>query len=220
LNPEYRNTVALRYSIGGYSVGATYTAVNNVIQSEFVQNDENHVTRVIQTNIGKRHQWGINGFAPFQFAKWYSLRIYAEATYAMVDTRYSGERFKNDYLSIYVGPQNVFTILSTLRANVQMMWMKPPWQGITQLDNVWNVDAQIEKSFFDNRLILTLLCSDIFNSVVNTGKLHFGNINQTIKENHHQRQIMLAARYSFGSQKIRGARNRRVGIEEEISRTK
>ena len=46
------------------------------------------------------------------------------------------------------------------------------------------------------------------------------NINQTVKEDQNQRRIMLTAHYNFGSQQIRGTRDRSVGIDEEIGRTK
>jgi hypothetical protein len=65
-----------------------------------------------------------------------------------------------------------------------------------------------------------LSCNDIFGSLVYTGKIKFGNINQSFKENYHPRRTMLTARYSFGSQQIRGARNRSVGIEDEMGRAR
>ena len=50
--------------------------------------------------------------------------------------------------------------------------------------------------------------------------MKIGNINQTVKQEMNQRRIMLTVRYSFGSQQIRGARNRSVGIEEEMGRAR
>jgi hypothetical protein len=52
------------------------------------------------------------------------------------------------------------------------------------------------------------------------GRMKIGNINQTVAQEMNRRRIMLTVRYSFGSQQIRGARNRSVGIEEEMSRTR
>ena len=80
------------------------------------------------------------------------------------------------------------------------------------------MNARIEKTF--NRLSLSLSCNDIFNSVVAKGTMKFGNINQSVKQETNQFQTMLTVRYSFGSQQIRGARNRSVGIEEEMGRAR
>ncbi len=101
-----------------------------------------------------------------------------------------------------------------------MIWRNVPWDGIVQTNATWVMNAQIEKSFFDKRLSLTVSCDDIFSTMAYRGNINFGNINQSIKETYSGRQILLTARYSFGSQKIRGARNRSVGIEDEMGRTK
>ena len=221
LQPEYRNTVALRYNIGEYMASASYSAVNDVLEKEFMQDDVSKITSIIQKNIGKRQRLNLTSFVPIKFAKWYTVNIYAEVAYFMVDARYNGEPFNDDYWGAYADMQHAFTILPTLRANVQMMWMSPSRTGlIARLDGMWSMGAQVEKSFFDRRLSLSLSCNDIFGSLVYTGKLKSGNINQAIKEDHSIRQVMLTARYSFGSQKIRGARNRSVGIEEEMGRAR
>ena len=221
LKPQYPNTITLRYNIGGYSVNTSYSFVNDVFEKVFIQDDENKNIFITQNNIGKRQDFTLSGYAPIKFSKWYTLNIYAEATCYMVDALYNGEPLKKDYLEGYASLQHFFTILPTMRANIQMAWVPPCWSGlIARLDGVWWMDAQIEKTFFDKRLSLTLSYNDIFSSNIWIGKIKFGNIDQTFKENYHQRRTMLTARYSFGSQKIRGARNRNVGIEEEMGRTK
>jgi hypothetical protein len=104
---------------------------------------------------------------------------------------------------------------------MQMTWQKPTYFGIVQLDDdIWMVNAQIEKTLLDNRLSLSLSCNDIFNTMNMSGTMKIGNINQTVKQHMNQRQVMLTARYNFGSQQIRGARNRSVGIEEEMGRAR
>jgi len=110
--------------------------------------------------------------------------------------------------------------LPTMRANIQMWWQKPSWQGIILLEDIWSMNAQIEKTLLDNRLSLSLSCNDLFNSIIAKGTMKFGNINQTVQQYQNQRQVMLTVRYSFGSQQIRGARNRNVGIEEEMGRAR
>ena len=177
--------------------------------------------QITQNNIGKRQDFTINSYAPVKIAKWYTLNIYAQATYNMVDALYNGEPLKKDYFDIYVSLQHVFTILPTMRANVQMIWMPRNWSGlISHVDGLWSMDTQIEKTFFERRLSLSLSCNDIFNTLVWTGKIIHGNINQAFKENYHQRRTMLTVRYSFGSQQIRNARSRSVGIEEEMGRAR
>ena len=220
LQPEYRNTLALRYSIGGYSINASYSVVNDVIEKEFIQDNANRNIHITYNNIGKREAFAINVFAPVKIAKWYTLNTYAQTSWNRVDARYNGDQIKKDYLDSYVGMQHVFTILPTLRANMQMAWMPPSWQGlVARLDGFWTVNGQIEKTFFDRRLSMSLSCNDLFGTSIFIGKIKYGNIDQDFKEDYHHRKTLLTLRYNFGSQQIRGARNRSVGIEEEMGRT-
>ena len=220
LKPSYLNTAALRYSIGNYSASLSYNVINDIFQQDYIQNDENRTMGITTNNIGKREQFTLSLSVPLQVTKWYNVSIYSETSYIKADTRHSGEQFLNNYLSAYAGLYHNFTILPTMRANIQMMWMKPPWEGILHLEDMWSMNAQIEKTLLDNRLSLSLSCNDLFNSMVAKGTMKFANINQSIKQEMSQHLIMLTARYSFGSQQIRGARNRNVGIEEEMGRAR
>jgi hypothetical protein len=220
LNPSYLSTIALRYNIGRYMVNASYSAENDVFEKTFIQDDANRITNISQSNIGKRQQLNLTLSVPVQVAKWYALNIYAQGGYYMVDALYDGKPIKTDYLAAMASMQHAFTILPTLRANLQMMAMSPSRQGIiAQMDGIWTMNAHIEKTFLDKRLSLALSCNDIFASMVYYVDLNFANINQYVKENLYQRSTMLTVRYSFGSQKIRGARNRTVGIQDEMGRT-
>jgi outer membrane receptor protein involved in Fe transport len=220
LQPEYQNTMALRYNIGGYMVNAGYSVVNDVFEKEFIQDDAGQTTQITQNNIGKRQQLMLSGYAPIKFTKWYTLNISVQTSYNMVDAYYNGKPLKKKYFDANTSLQHVFAILPTMRANVQMRWRPPSWSGlIANYTGSWRMNAQIEKTFLDRRLSLTLSCNDIFGSWKWTGTINYGNINQTFKENFHSRQTLFTVRYSFGSQQIRGARNRSVGIEEEMGRT-
>ncbi|MDR2232813.1 MAG: TonB-dependent receptor [Tannerella sp.] len=221
LQPEYINTTALRYSIGNYSFNLSYSARNNIFELDFIQDDESHTMAYIQRNTGKRKQLSLGINAPFQVAKWYSLSLYAEPGFMIVDTRNSGERFRKNYFSAYAGLFHNLTFSPTFRATVQMSWIKPTYYGIIKVEDIWYMNAQIEKTFFDQRLGLSLSANDIFSTMWNTvGSMKIANINQSVRENTNLRQVLLTLRYSFGSQQIRGARSRSVGIEEEMGRAR
>lgn len=221
LNPSYPNTLALRYNIGGYTINASYSQEKDVFERVYIQDDANQITNITSRNIGKRNLLTLSAFAAISLTQWYALSMYAEARYAMVDGLYNGSLLETNYLEGNIFLQHVFTIQPTLRAILQMMWISPSRQGsIAKFDNMWTMNAQVEKSFLDKRLSLVLSCNDIFSSMVYKGNINFGNINQDFKEDHHQSQLLLTVKYSFGSQQIRSTRKRNVGIEEEIGRTK
>jgi hypothetical protein len=221
LNPAYRNTAALSYNISGYLASLSYSALSDIFEQDYVQDDVNRTMGLVQLNVGKREQYAFGVNVPLQAAKWYGLNLYSETTYTISDTRHSGYPFRKNYLSANAFLNHNFTFSPSFRAQMQMMWIKPTYSGIIQLDDIWGIDARMEKTFLDDRLSLSLSCDDILSTMGNTnGKMKFGNINQTIKQDVSQRRIMLTVRYSFGSQQIRVARNRNVGIEEEMGRAR
>jgi hypothetical protein len=220
LNPSHSNTIGFRYSFSGYSLNISYNVENKLFEQDYIQDDENHTMGLVKKNIGKKQELTLGAFFPIQVVKWYRLNIYSGTGLLKIDTRHNGERFRRNYISASMNLQHNFTILQTMRANMQMMWIKLGWQGIVRFEDYLTMNANIEKTFFDKRLSLALSCNDIFSSIVIRGKINFGNINQTLSEDKHLRQTMLTARYTFGSQKIRAARNRSVGIENEMGRAK
>ena len=221
IKPAYQNTAVLRYNNGGYSANLSYSALSDIFQQDYVQDDVNRTMGVVQRNIGKRQQFTLGVNAPFKVAKWYGLNLYSEASYVMADTRHSGEKFQKNYISTVVNLNHNITFSPTFRASMQMMWMKPTYFGIMKLNDSWGVYAQLEKTFMDQRLSLSLSGNNIFNSMNNgIGEMKLGNVNQTVRQYNYDRQVMLTVRYNFGSQQIRGARNRSVGIVEEMGRAR
>ena len=220
LKPCYLSSIALRYKIKSYSVNLSYNTINDMFFQDYIQDDATHTTGLIQKNIGKSQFLSLGVYAPIKFTAWYTLNINTQIAYNKDDTYHNGERFLHDFINANASLQHILTIMPTMRAYIQMLWSKPSWQGINYFKDVYYMSAQIEKSFWDHRLSLTLSCNDLFSSMVYRSKINFGNINQTAKEDQHQRRILLTARYNFGSQQIRGARNRSVGIDEEMGRAR
>ena len=70
------------------------------------------------------------------------------------------------------------------------------------------------------KVMFRLSIEDILNSSVYKGRIEFANLDQRIEERMYQRRIILTARYNFGSQQIRAARNRSTGIESEMERAR
>ena len=220
LKPVYLNSITMRYSIKRYFINLSYSIYNDFFNQDYIQDDATHTMGLIQKNLGKSQVFSLSIYAPINLTKWYSLNINTQFAWNMDDIYHIGERFQNDYFTAYVSLQHAFIILPTMKANMQMIWLKRNWEGISQFEDLLYMNAQIEKSFMDKRLSLTLSCNDLFSSMIYRAKINFGNINQTLKEDQNLRRIMLTVRYNFGSQQIRASRNRSVGIEEEMGRTK
>ncbi|MDR0961841.1 MAG: outer membrane beta-barrel protein [Mediterranea sp.] len=81
--------------------------------------------------------------------------------------------------------------------NARLFYRTPTIQGIWDLSENWTVDAGCKWSFAGNKAILSLQCSDIFESLMPTTKVRYGKQVQTINSNFYRRQATLSFTYKF-----------------------
>ena len=220
LKPSYINTLDLSWSFYNLYINAGYSIANDVFNQEWVQNNNDFTTNMIHKNLGKNQILSFNLYLPFSISDWYNSNISAGGMWNNIDNSYNAEKFTNKYFSSNFSFQNRFTIFPSFYAYFQFYWSKPGWEVINKIDDMWTIDVQLEKYFIDNKLRLALFCNDIFHSTIVKANANFHNIVQTTRIDAYQRNFFISLRYNFGSQKIRNARSREIGIEEEIGRSK
>ncbi|MDR1500819.1 MAG: TonB-dependent receptor [Tannerellaceae bacterium] len=68
LSPSYRNTAALRYNIGGYSASLSYSALSDIFEQDYVQDDVSRTMGLVVMNVGRREQYALGVNVPVSLA--------------------------------------------------------------------------------------------------------------------------------------------------------
>ena len=220
LKPMFTHSIEFKLDGGHLSITSGYNITYGAFGQEIKQDDQQRITSYTYENIGKRQVFSLIPFGRFVFSPKYTLRVGPSVFWNVDNSWYNKEPFDKNYLTMQLRIYNSFTFSPLFGGTFSFMWQDEGWDGINKVDrrNLWQANINVRYLFFDRRLNVAFNCNDIFSSYryKTTGK--FQNIDQTTVEVGHGRTIRISATYNFGSNQIRGARNRAVGIEEEMSR--
>ena len=99
-------------------------------------------------------------------------------------------------------------------------WYNSPgiWGGNFASEEMWSVDAGIQKKLWDKRASIKLAVQDIFNSMGWSGSNDFGGLAMKASGGWESRAVKLNFTYLIGNTEIKGSRNRSTGLEDESKR--
>jgi hypothetical protein len=92
------------------------------------------------------------------------------------------------------------------------------WQGTFKSDALWKIDGGIQKNIFKGKGNVKASVSDIFRSMTWKGYSNFAGQLLTASGNFESRQFKINFSYRFGNTKVKAARNRKTGTDDESQR--
>lgn len=93
------------------------------------------------------------------------------------------------------------------------------WQGTFKSKPIWSADGGLQKTILKGKGTLKTSVSDIFKSLKFKGTSNFAGQSLTASGNFESRQLKLNFTYRFGSNQVKGVRNRKSASEDEQKRT-
>lgn len=88
------------------------------------------------------------------------------------------------------------------------------------MEQMWSVDAGLQKKIWDGRGTLRLSVSDIFKTTNWRGESEFGDLLINVGGGNDSRRFRVNFSYLFGNDQVKGARRRNTGLEDEQKRVK
>lgn len=217
LRPEYTHTFEVKHIFKD----KLYASLNAVIDTDYMfllmQPADSIRTEQTTINIGtSRRYYGMVSL-PVTISKVWNIQAYVYGYYNTFDFHYQGNPLYVIQLSGLFYAANSFSfgkgwtseLLCRLYSPSSNGYRKSPWLG--------NADVGLQKAFQKN-IKLKLSIQDIFHSRYYTGKIDTPTYVATYKQVYDSRLVMINVTYTFGNQKLKANRQRKVGSEDETGR--
>ena len=202
LKPQISNKIMLSYTLGNLSLNLYYNKLNDYFTSITDVYGENK-TVMTTKNIGKQQQIGLDAIFSKRVASWWQFSTNAGLYYFMNKLDY--ETYKHEYKrpSCFLSATNSIFLPVGITLELSGRYYSKRQGGSYEVSKpTGSMDVDINKSWNDGRMRLSLLMTDIFHTerwdsygikdVLNISSWGHGE----------SRKVMLRFSYSFGKQKF------------------
>jgi hypothetical protein len=219
LRPQYTNTVGITHSYK-YRLNTTlnYSRVKDVF-TQLVDTTERSKAFMIQKNLATQDIVSLNVSYPFQY-KWYSVFANLNAYYSHYKADFgAGRTVDLDVYAFNVYAQQTFRLGKGFTGEMSGFYTSPSiWQGTFKSNQLWSIDAGLQKTILKGNGNLKASVSDIFHSIKWKGTSSFAGQYVAANGYFESRQLKLNFTYRFGNNQVKAARQRKTGTEEENKR--
>ena len=202
LKPQISNKIMLSYTLGNLSLNLYYNKLNDYFTSITDVYGDNK-TIMTTKNIGKQQQLGLDAIFSKRVASWWQFSTNAGLYYFMNKLDY--ETYKHEYKcpSCFLFATNSIFLPIGITLELSGRYYSKRQGGSYEVSKpTGSMDVDINKSWNDGRMRLSLLMTDIFHTerwdsygikdVLNISSWGHGE----------SRKVMLRFSYSFGKQKF------------------
>ena len=223
---ELQGTPGLRpmtnYNLNGtyilkqkYIFGLFYTHTSDYFAQSPYQDTDRLALIYKNTNWNYMRMIGANLILPFSIRNWYDARL----TLAGMQARQKCNRFFDIPFDrkkwMFVGTlDNTFKISKNLSFELTGNIQTPFIQGTLNLAGLFNLTAGMKWNFAKDKCLLTVRCSDIFNSSMPNMKVRFKGQHLDMNTGFYTRTVSLNFIYRFGGykkQEVKGVDTSRFG---------
>ena len=234
LQPQYTDALELSHTfMDGIITTINYSRTNGVMTNILQQNNALKLTNVTKYNIGYVDNFGIAFSVPVPITKWWFSNTY----FNLYNNHYVGEIPK-----VTIGADGSETIIfqsldaraTTFNANMTNQFTLPKkfslelsgWyqsgfiEGQLAGKPMGAFSFGIQKKMMKDKATLKLNVNDVFWTQKFKGNFVFNDIDVQIVNRWESRVARVTFTYRFGNNKIKAARQRQTGLDDEKGRVK
>jgi len=218
LQPQYTENIKLART---FNYQLTASVSYSFVQDFFAQITDTLDTDrsfMIARNIANQQVWNVSLSSPVQIKEWWSAYVSINAARSSYEAR--DEKFQpidQSTLSFYA--QNTFTLPLGLKLQVSGWYSSPyVWSGTYQSRSLGSLDLGLQRKFMQGRLSVRLSANDVLFTNPWRADMRYGGLYIDGTGGWESRRMKLNVSYAFGSDKVKKARDRKTGLEEEQER--
>ncbi|MBZ4190257.1 outer membrane beta-barrel protein [Niabella beijingensis] len=214
LLPEYSNNFKLGYNFWkGYMASLQYQRTSNII-AEFANPQENGVIEYQTRNFDHRVTYGASLYAPVKITKWWTANTYAGVFY----TAYIINDFELAQTTLNLNTYQVFTLKSNIDFTLSAIYSSPYVAGNTKNASLFITDVSAGKKFFDNKLRVRVMLTDIFNTFREKSLTTFNGVRIDFYQKRPTRAVGISVNYILNAGKKIKDKKVEQSAEEEKNR--
>ena len=221
LRPQYTNSFSVT-NIYKYKLTTklNYSRVNDIFAQipDTIDKTKGFLTK---KNLANQDIVSMSISYPFQY-KWYSFFATTNANYSHYEADFGGGNRKVDLkvFSFTYFMQNSFKLGKGWTGELSGLFLSPSvWQGVIKSKAMGTVDLGLQKTLFKGKGTIKGAVSDVFQTMKWGGTSDFAGVKSSFNGQGEIPQYKLNFNYRFGSSQVKGARQRKSAVEEEIKRT-
>ncbi|MDR1055921.1 MAG: TonB-dependent receptor [Prevotellaceae bacterium] len=222
LKPQYTNNLNLTYGFKNAVITTLlYQRQSDLIVQTPEQSEEVGESGVIQDNFGYNDMLGVSVSIPsLPLTKWWILSANLWGMWSHSHSKQNDIVYDQYSLMAQGYMSNTFTIAKTWRAEVSANATSPASWGYFKIKAQYWGAIGVKKSFFDNKLNLSLNFDDPFEWSKNSMDVKYGKSDYHYETRWMSRRVRVSLVWRFGSTKIKPIQDRKGGNEDELSRLK
>lgn len=225
LRPQYTNTLQLSHTYKyklttslSYSDTQDYfTSITDTVATAPGERPRNFITT---RNLANQRVVSLGVSYPFNIAKWWNVYLNVSAYHSANNANFGNGKtigLAANVLSLYA--QQTIALPGAWKLEVSGYYTSPSiWGGTFQNRRYWGSTVGLQRKVLNERGSVVLTVSDPFNSQRWRGISQFGGLYMDASGGYESRQVRLNITYAFGSKQIKGARQRKTGLEDEKER--
>lgn len=222
LQPEYANNFQVSHSFNyRFNTTFSFSHTTDLItrQTEASGDKASYITWL---NLDNQYVYSLNFSAPVPLAKWWSSYTSITGTYSQNKAEnFSGNTVDLDATSFNIYSQQTFRLPKDVSFELSGWYNAPGlWGGTFEMDQMWSLDAGVQKKVLGGRGNLKVSVSDIFRTNKWHGVSEFGPLFMDVGGRWDSRRLRVNFSYMLGNTQVKGARKRKTGLEDEQRRVK
>jgi hypothetical protein len=222
LRPQYTNIISLtntyKYKL---TTKLSYSHVVDIF-TQLVDTAEKSKTFMTKQNLATQDVLNLNISYPFMY-KSYTAFVNFSGNYSHYKADFGGGNrvVDLDVISFNIFMQHSLKIGKKGWTAEASGWYNSPsiWAGTFESKALWSADAGVQKTIFKGQGNIKVSVTDIFFTQKWNGESNFAGQKLIASGYQESRQLRTSLTWRFGSNTVKGARQRKLASEEEARRT-
>jgi len=221
LQPQFSDNIELSHTYNGFlTTTINYSKTHHVFSDVLKQITSERKTFQTKENLASKTNLGLAVSANFPVTPFWSTNLFSNVNYNAYSGVVDGGNLDVNATTFMANMNNQFKFKKGWSAELSGFYRSKGIEGQIVINQMWRLDAGVQKNVLKNKGSVKFSVRDIFNSQNFTGAVNYQDIDVYIKNIRDSRTFSLTFSYRFGKPAKNQQHRRTGGASDEESRIK